>query len=90
MDDREPRPGRFYRPEAMEMGCLRPGHWMVEGYEVERHRKDGKVWWQVFERRGVQVREDEPYSLVETFHGKRRTLTEACDLVWDILCRRNL
>lgn len=72
-------PGWFVRPERMEMACVRPGHWRVEGYDVERHRQDGKDWWQVTTRR-----QDEP----DQFHGKRRTLTEACDLVDDLLAAR--
>lgn len=83
--DRYEGPGRFYRPEAMEMGCVRPGHWTVEGYDVERHRADGKDWWHVFTRRAVQVQESEPWSVHETFHGKRRSLTEACELVWELM-----
>lgn len=66
----------FSRPERMEMACIRPGVWRVEGYDVERVKADGKTWWQVFTRYA-----GEP----EVFHGKRPSLVEACDLVWDLM-----
>lgn len=77
-------PGRFIRPEGMEVACIAPGRWRVEGYDVERHNVDGTDWWHVFQRVATQVRESEPWAVHETFHGKRRTLTEACGLVDDL------
>ena len=75
----------FYRPSSMEMDCIRPGVWRVEGFDVERTTADGKTWWQVFTRRATQAHENEPWAVHETFHGKRRTLTEACELVEDLM-----
>lgn len=72
-------------PEGMEASCIRAGVWRVEGYDVERIRVDGKDWWHVFCRRAVQVREDEPFTIHETFHGKHKSLTDACDLIYEIL-----
>lgn len=73
------------RPGTMEMACARPGVWRVEGFDVERIRADGKVWWQVYSREAVQIDETEPWSVHETFHGKRRTLTEACGLIGELI-----
>lgn len=36
----------FVRPEEMEVGCVRPGLWLVEGRTVERVRPNR---WQVYE-----------------------------------------
>ena len=78
-------PGRFTKPSLMEMQCIRSGVWRVEGYDVERHAQDGKDWWHVFLRRAVRVDEREPWDVHETFCGKRRSLTEACALIDDLL-----
>jgi hypothetical protein len=59
----------FYRPN-MEMRCIRPGHWVVEGYHIE---KTGRARWEVSTRHiGHPV----------TPHGAAPTLTDACGLVW--------
>ena len=68
--------------EGLEADCTRPGSWRVEGYDVERRRADGKVWWQVFERWTALT--GEAPSPVEVFHGKRRTFAGACDLIRDL------
>ena len=60
-------PGRFTLPEWMEAACQAPGRWRVEGYDVERHRQDGKDWWHVFTRYT-----GEP----EVFHGKMAGMTK--------------
>lgn len=65
----------FYRPD-LEMHCLRPGHWLVEGYHVERTQRS---CWEVTSRfLGDPV----------ATHGIEPTLTDACRLVWELLCAR--
>ena len=64
-----------YRPD-LEMHCLRRGHWMVEGYHVERVQRSR---WEVTSRfLGHPV----------ATHGIESTLTDACSLVWELLCTR--
>jgi hypothetical protein len=66
----------FHRPD-LEMHCLRRGHWMVEGYHVERV---GRSRWEVTSRfLGHPV----------ATHGIGSTLTDACRLVWELLCTRS-
>lgn len=77
-------PGHFRRPESLEMRCNRPGHWTVEGFDVERRRVDGKSQWVVFTRDAVGDG-GEPGVLYETFQGQSRTLTGACELIWELL-----
>lgn len=66
----------FHRPD-LEMQCLRRGHWMVEGYHVERVQR---ARWEVTSRfLGEPVRT----------LGVEPTLTDACSLVWELLCTRD-
>jgi hypothetical protein len=69
---------RFYRPEDLEMRCVASGHWIVEGYHVERRHTNGAHGWEVSHRFNGQP---------ATFYGRRRSLTEACELVWALMCQ---
>ena len=66
----------FRLPESTETGGIKPGHWRVEGFDVERVPADGKIWWQVYSRYPGKA---------DTFHGKRRSLNDACALIWGLL-----
>ena len=66
----------FFRPD-LEMHCIRPGHWMVEGYHIERIQR---TRWEVTSRFAGHP---------TISHGTEATLTDACVLVWELLCTRS-
>lgn len=70
----------FFHPARMELSCVRTGEWRIEGFDVERTKVDGKIWWKVSKQYA-----GEPRRLI----GEASTLTEACDVIDDEIYRQH-